>query len=79
MMIDLKLLKENPQVIKEMLKNRNLDFPIDELINLDKKRRELIVQTQEIKHKKNNLANSIAIKKKNKHDPKTELEEMRVV
>ncbi|HET7390617.1 MAG TPA: serine--tRNA ligase [Nitrososphaeraceae archaeon] len=79
MMIDLKLLKENPQVIKEMLKNRNLDFPIDELINLDKKRRELIVQTQEIKHKKNNLANSIAIKKKNKHDPKEELEEMRVV
>jgi seryl-tRNA synthetase len=79
MMIDLKLLKENPQVIKEMLKHRNLDFPIDELINLDKKRRELIIQTQEIKHKKNNLANSIAIKKKNKHDPKTELEEMRVV
>jgi seryl-tRNA synthetase len=79
MMIDLKLLKENPQAIKEMLKNRNLDFPIDELINLDKKRRELIVQTQEIKHKKNNLANSIAIKKKNKHDPKAELEEMRVV
>ena len=79
MMIDLKLLKENPQVIKEMLKNRNLDFPIDELIDLDKKRRELIVQTQEIKHKKNNLANSIAIKKKNKHDPKAELEEMRVV
>jgi seryl-tRNA synthetase len=79
MMIDLKLLKENPQVIKEMLKNRNLDFPIDELINLDKKRRELIVQTQEIKHKKNNLANSIAIKKKNKHDPKAELEEMGVV
>jgi seryl-tRNA synthetase len=79
MMIDLKLLKENPQVIKEMLKHRNLDFPIDELINLDKKRRELIVQTQEIKHKKNNLANSIAIKKKNKHDPKAELEEMRIV
>jgi seryl-tRNA synthetase len=79
MMIDLKLLKENPQVIKEMLKKRNLDFPIDELINLDKKRRELIVQVQEIKHKKNNLANSIAIKKKNKHDPKAELEEMRIV
>lgn len=78
-MIDLKLLKENPQVIKEMLKKRNLDFPIDELINLDKKRRELIVQVQEIKHKKNNLANSIAIKKKNKHDPKAELEEMRIV
>ena len=63
-MIDLKLLKENPQVIKDMLKKRNLDFPIDELIAIDKRRRELIFETQEIKHKKNNLANSISIKKK---------------
>ena len=47
-----------------MLKKRNLDFPIDELIAIDKRRRELIFETQEIKHKKNNLANSISIKKK---------------
>ena len=38
-----------------MLKKRNLDFPIDELIALDKRRRELIFETQEIKHKKNNM------------------------
>jgi len=33
-LIDLKLLKENPQVIKDMLKKRNLDFPFDEIIAL---------------------------------------------
>jgi len=75
-LIDLKLLKENPQVIKDMLKKRNLDFPIDELIALDKRRRELIFETQEIKHKKNNLANSISIKKRNNDDANAELEEM---
>lgn len=78
-MIDLKLLKENPQVIKDMLKKRNLDFPIDELIAIDKRRRELIFETQEIKHKKNNLANSISIKKKNNDDTNAELEEMRAI
>jgi len=78
-LIDLKLLKENPQVIKDMLKKRNLDFPIDELIALDKRRRELIFETQEIKHKKNNLANSISIKKRNNDDVNAELEEMRAI
>jgi seryl-tRNA synthetase len=78
-LIDLKLLKENPQVIQDMLKKRNLDFPIDELIAIDKRRRELIFETQEIKHKKNNLANSISIKKKNNDDTNAELEEMRAI
>ena len=78
-MIDLKLLKENPQVIKDMLNKRNLDFPIDELIALDKRRRELIFETQEIKHKKNNLANSISIKKRNNDDANAELEEMSAI
>src|SRR6478672_8870750 len=62
-----------------MLKKRNLDFPIDELIALDKRRRELIFETQEIKQKKNNLANSISIKKKNNDDTNAELEEMRAI
>ena len=62
-----------------MLKKRNLDFPIDELIAIDKRRRELIFETQEIKHKKNNLANSISIKKKNNDDTNAELEEMRAI
>jgi seryl-tRNA synthetase len=78
-LIDLKLLKENPQVIKDMLKKRNLDFPFDEIIAVDKRRRELIVETQEIKHKKNNLANLISVKKKNNDNINAELEEMKTI
>lgn len=59
-----------------MLKKRNLDFPFDEIIAVDKRRRELIVETQEIKHKKNNLANLISVKKKNNDNINAELEEM---
>jgi seryl-tRNA synthetase len=75
-MIDLKLLKENPQVIEDMLKKRKLDFPIKDLLTLDKMRRRIVIEMQEAKHKKNILANTIATKKKNKNDIAGELEEM---
>ena len=63
-MLDAKLLKENPSKIENMLKMRGVNFPLSDLVNLDKRRRELIIQLQELKHEKNILANSIARKKK---------------
>ncbi|MDQ4012129.1 MAG: serine--tRNA ligase [Thermoproteota archaeon] len=63
-MLDAKLLKENPSKIENMLNMRGVDFPLGDLVNLDKSRRELIIQLQELKHEKNILANSIARKKK---------------
>ena len=75
-MIDLKLLKENPQIIEDMLKKRKLDFPVKDLLTLDKMRRRIVIEMQETKHKKNILANTIATKKKNKEDIAGELEEM---
>jgi len=77
--LDLKLLKDNPQVIEDMLKRRKLDFPIKELIALDKRRRELISEIQGINHNKNILAHSIAAKKKTKEKIAQELEEMNVI
>jgi seryl-tRNA synthetase len=63
-MLDAKLLKENPSKIEIMLKMRGVNFPLGDLVNLDRRRRELIIQLQELKHEKNILANSIARKKK---------------
>jgi seryl-tRNA synthetase len=63
-MLDARLLKENPSKIENMLKMRGVNFPLGDLVNLDKRRRELIIQLQELKHEKNILANSIARKKK---------------
>ena len=70
-MLDAKLLKENPHTIENMLKKRGVNFPLNELIDLDKKRRELIVELQDFKHKKNILATSIAQKKKEKDTTNT--------
>jgi len=79
-MLDPKLLKENPQAIKDMLRKRNMmDFALEELVALDKHRRELIVETQELRQKKNVLAETIAHKKKSKQEASSELGQMKEV
>ncbi|HKG89159.1 MAG TPA: serine--tRNA ligase [Nitrososphaeraceae archaeon] len=76
-MLDSKLLKQNPEVIIDMLKKRKIEFPINDLISLDKRRRELIVEMQHVKHKKNALSHSIASKKKEKANSSLEISEMK--
>ena len=78
-MLDIRLLKEKPQIIKDMLEKRKLNFPINELIALDKRRRELITKMQQIKHRKNTISDCIAIKKKNNSDSTAEYQEMKII
>lgn len=79
-MLDPRLLKENPQAVREMLEKRNMaDFPLDSLVGLDRRRRELIVETQELRQKKNVLSEAIAGKKKAKQDPSSELNQMKEI
>jgi seryl-tRNA synthetase len=76
-MLDSKLLKQNPEVIIDMLKKRKIEFPINDLLSLDKRRREIIVEMQQVKHKKNTLSHSIASKKKEKANSSLEISEMK--
>ena len=63
-MLDPRLLKENPQLVRDMLDKRNMsDFPLENLVELDRKRRECIVKTQELRKKKNLLSEAVAAKK----------------
>ena len=74
-MIDSKTLKENPNSIKEMLFKRNMEFPIGDLFNLDKNRRQLIIELQSLYHKKNLIAKEIAEKRKNRIETNNERSE----
>jgi seryl-tRNA synthetase len=79
-MLDPRILKENPESIRDMLKKRNMtDFPLDDLIMLHKRRGELIIKTQELRRKKNLLSETVASKKKSKQDASFELAEMKQV
>jgi seryl-tRNA synthetase len=78
-MLDPKLLKENPQLLRSMLENRKFQFPLNDLIALDKRRRELTVQLEEFKRRKNLLARAISNKIKDHQDSGSEREEMKEI
>ena len=78
-MIDPKILKENPELIQGMLERRKVNYPLSELSDLDRKRRELIIETQNLRHRKNTLSETIANKKKRQESIDNELDEMKNV
>jgi seryl-tRNA synthetase len=79
-MLDPRILKENAEVVREMLKKRNMpDFPLDELKMIHKRRGDYIMKTQQLRRKKNLLSETIASKKKSKQDASFELGEMKNV
>jgi seryl-tRNA synthetase len=78
-MIDPKNLRDNLDKVIDMLEKRNNEFPLNDLINLDKKRRELIANLQLERHKKNKIADNIAMKKKEKEDFSIFVKEMKEI
>ena len=55
-MLDIKYIRENSEKIKEAAKNKNIDINIDELLALDDKRRALQLEIDELRAKRNKLA-----------------------
>lgn len=78
-MLDPKLIKEKPEVIKNMLKARSVEFDLEGLIDSDQKRREFITKTDELRKKKNQVALNISEKKKKGEDISSILAEMKSV
>ena len=52
-MLDLKLIRENPEKIQKMLDDRLNEFPLHKLISLDGERRELLAQVEDLKARRN--------------------------
>lgn len=76
-MLDPKIIKDNPQRIRDMLKARAVEFNLDELVESDQKRRDLILKTDEMRKKKNQVALEISQKKKSGEDISPSLAEMK--
>ena len=76
-MLDPKIIKDNPQIIRDMLKARTVEFDLDELVEFDQKRRNFILQTDEMRKKKNQVALEISQKKKSGEDISPILAEMK--
>ncbi|MGB7063205.1 MAG: serine--tRNA ligase [Candidatus Zixiibacteriota bacterium] len=78
-MLDLKFIRENADIVREALKNKGEKAELDLLLNLDRKRRSLLQQADELKHQRNVVSERIARMKKEKQDAGKEIADMRKV
>jgi len=78
-MLDIKMIRENPENIRKMLKDRDVQFDLDLLLELDKKRREMIISTDNLRKKKNEMSIKISEAKKTGSDAASIIQEMQVV
>lgn len=64
-MLDIKLIRENPEKVNELLKRRNPDLSIDAVLAVDEERRQIQTQADELRAKRKNESQKIGIMKKN--------------
>jgi len=78
-MLDLKFIRENPELVKQGIKNKNEKDTVDDVLKLDEERRTLITQTEELKAKRNQASAKIPQMKKAGEDATEVLAEMKKV
>ncbi len=67
-MLDIKLIRENPDRVNELLKRRNGELSVDEVIELDSNRRKIQTTIDELRNKRKNDSQKIGLMKKNGED-----------
>jgi len=75
--LDTRFVRENTEIVKEALKSRNSDINIDEFLVLDKKRRELLVEVEQLKSVRNKVSEEIGKLKKEGKDAEEKVLSMR--
>jgi seryl-tRNA synthetase len=78
-MLDIKFIRENPDKVKEALRNRHTDLDIDTLLQLDKEQRRLMVEVDGLKNRRNIESEKIAVLKKDGRDAGSNVSEMKLV
>ncbi|AID02759.1 serine--tRNA ligase [Staphylococcus xylosus] len=77
-MLDIKLFRNDPDFVKEKVAKRGMeDTVVDEVLELDEQRRQLISKAEEMKAERNKVSGEIAQKKRNKEDADDAIAAMR--
>lgn len=78
-MLDIKILRTEPERIREALKKRNNDLDITPAIELDQKRRALLVEVEQKKAKQNEISKKVPAMKKAGEDTTQLFADMRAL
>ena len=75
-MLDPKIIRDEPDRIKQMLKDRAVEFEFEKMLELNKTRKEMMQQSDELKQKRNQMSVKIGSEKKAGNDASELLQEM---
>lgn len=59
-MLDIKFIRENPDLIKEAVRKKHLSFNVDELLSVEEKRKEALSNFESLRAEQNNLSDEVA-------------------
>lgn len=78
-MLDVKFVRSHFDRVKQMLQHRRMDMDLQPLLDLDERRRRLLGEVEELKHRRNVASEEIAALKRQKKDAPDLIQEMQGV
>lgn len=78
-MLDVKFVRGNFDRVSRMLQNRHMEMDLQPLLELDEQRRRLLMEVEELKHRRNVTTEQIAALKRQKKDAPELIQEMQGV
>lgn len=78
-MLDIKFIRENPDLVRDSFRKRHIEFDLDRLLRLEQERRDGLFEVEQLKRERNKSSQEIARLKKEKKDASEAIENMREV
>ncbi len=78
-MLDIRFVRENPDRVREALEAKGEEAPLDEFLEKDERRRELLREVEQLKHQRNTVSKEVGRIKKEGGDAAELVEKMRRV
>ncbi len=78
-MIDIKILRDNPDLIRQALESRGEEFDLERLLQIDEKRRRLITEIDNLRRERNEISEEVGRRRRENEDANELMERARVV
>lgn len=78
-MLDIQRIRDNPDLVKEAARRKKDPTDIDHIVKLDRERRDILGEVENLKNLRNNASKSIAVLKKEGKDAEPVIAEMKSV
>lgn len=78
-MLEIKLVRENLELVKTAMRNRGTDFDFEAFQSHDERRKRILFELEELRRQRNSVSDRIAEMKRNKENADAVIEKMRTV